>query len=264
VDRFDLGQVCAKCGGVATLHSMDALLADSAADEGGEGGKKDGAGGPQRRQPPSMGRVAAGGPAERAEVLPDLAWVGGEAAGRRSHLKVGGVTHVVICASELKAKMPSRDLADPPPLPTRAKPAAGAAAKRASGASAGAAHGDAAPAPAAMVYCSLALPDVIGRFEEAHGPGAWADAGNDDAGTDDEEDVAVWEELRAARAAAGPDEATWQRGFDDAYDFVEAALRLEPTTARFLFYASRGAPLGLFGGGSRAFCLSSTVGIGGI
>ena len=106
-----------------------------------------------------------------------------------------------------------------------------------------------------IVYCRAPLPDFMGAFEAEHGEGSWADARTDDpfgefAGEasprpeDEDEDERkarlAWEALRDARQDAGPSRGTWMKVFNDAWDFIEMAERLEGVATRVLIHASRG------------------------
>jgi hypothetical protein len=107
--RFGLGAECCKCGGVATLHSIDALGLDAttaattaatAAAPGAAPGavaKVEGqaAARPLRAVPPSGRKPARNSNEMAREVLPDFLWVGNAASSRRGYLKRSPISHVL-------------------------------------------------------------------------------------------------------------------------------------------------------------------------
>jgi Ca2+-dependent lipid-binding protein/Ran GTPase-activating protein (RanGAP) involved in mRNA processing and transport len=93
--RFDLSMECSNCGGVATLHSFDAL-------------------GNKKRAPPPSGRMKSGSTTDMAEILPDFLWIGNFAASRKKHLENTALSHIINCTEDIEDALGTRDLVEKP------------------------------------------------------------------------------------------------------------------------------------------------------
>ena len=93
--RFDLSMECTKCGGVATLHSFDAL-------------------GNKVRIPPPSGRMKTGSTTDMAEILSDFLWIGNFAASRKKFLEKTSLSHIINCTEDIDDALNTRDLVEKP------------------------------------------------------------------------------------------------------------------------------------------------------
>ena len=207
--RFELGNECCKCGGVATLHSVDALGLDL----------HDGTPRHLRQPPPSGRRPLRNSTDHVREVLPDLLWVGDEASSKRSQMKRSVVTHVVNVTEDLEDSMRPRDLVG-------AKDGASIVYCRA-----------AVP----DVVGAFEAEHGDGSWLDTEDDGMDPPLPPED--EEDEEERAerlAWETVLAARRVAGPGPAVWKAAFDKVYDFIETAERAEGPSFRVMVHAKRG------------------------